>query len=209
MCSHYEAPSIAQLQSVFGTSPEVPYQGELWPGSIGPFIRMTSINGASSALKADSGSFGLLPHWAKDKTFARNTFNARSEMVSEKPSFRNAWKKRQYCLIPALAIYEPDWRSGKAIATRIVHRTESLLLIAGIWEVWESESSEQVQSYSMLTIDAESHPVMRHYHRPEKEKRMVAVLSGEQSLEWLNASPEQAERIVEEIKSTHVDLVPA
>ena len=47
-------------------------------------------------------------------------FNAKSETVAENPSFREAWKRALHCIIPADAFLEPDWRSGKAIATRIV-----------------------------------------------------------------------------------------
>ena len=52
-----------------------------------------------------SAFWGQIPSWAKDKSFASGTFNARSETVSEKPSFRNAYKHRR-CLIPATGYYE-------------------------------------------------------------------------------------------------------
>ena len=65
------------------------------------------------------GRFGLIPHWSKDDKISRHTYNARAETVMEKPSFRDAWQKAQDCIISAQAIYEADWRIGKAIATRI------------------------------------------------------------------------------------------
>ena len=37
----------------------------------------------------------LVPAWAKDAKIARSTYNARSETVGEKPSFRDAWKRGQ------------------------------------------------------------------------------------------------------------------
>ena len=63
------------------------------------------------------------------------TVHARSETASVKRSFREAWKKAQHCIIPAVAIYEPDWRTGKAIPTRISRADGRLLGIAGLWEV--------------------------------------------------------------------------
>jgi len=84
--------------------------------------------------EAEVGVFGLLPFWA-DKKLARSTYNARSETASVKRSFREAWKKAQHCIIPAVAIYEPDWRTGKAIPTRISRADGRLLGIAGLWEV--------------------------------------------------------------------------
>lgn len=62
----------------------------------------------------------MIPHWATDANIGRQTYNARSETVASKPSFRDAWRKGQHCTIPADAIFEPDWRSGKAVPARIV-----------------------------------------------------------------------------------------
>ena len=78
------------------------------------------------------GQFGLIPHWATDSTIARHTYNARSETVAIKPSFRDAWKHGQRCIIPAEAFYEPDWRSGKAVPTRIACADGEPMGIAGL-----------------------------------------------------------------------------
>ena len=56
--------------------------------------------------------FGLAPPWVKDLCFARHTYNARSETVASKPSYRSAWRKGQFCLVPMLAFYEPSYASG-------------------------------------------------------------------------------------------------
>jgi putative SOS response-associated peptidase YedK len=83
-------------------------------------------------LQVETGNFGLIPFWAKDDSIAKRTYNARSETVAEKPAFRDAWKKAQHCIIPATAIYEPDWCSGKAVPTRITRTDGELLDIAGL-----------------------------------------------------------------------------
>jgi putative SOS response-associated peptidase YedK len=57
-------------------------------------------------------TFGMLPHWAKP-ALVRSTYNARSETAAEKPSFRNAWKKGQFCIIPADVIFEPHYPSAE------------------------------------------------------------------------------------------------
>ena len=67
-----------------------------------------------------AGSFGFIPFWSLDDKIARKTYNAKSETVHEKPSFRDSRKTSRHCIIPTETIYEPDWRSGKAVATRIV-----------------------------------------------------------------------------------------
>lgn len=196
MCSHYEAPDAAELERAFGVKLVDPVKRELWPGYVGPIIRPS--NGgdagddASPVTEGVAGVFGLLPFWAKDKKLARKTYNARSETVASKPSFREAWKQAHHCIIPARAIYEPDWRSGKAIPTRITRADGELLGIAGLWSRWQSQDGLEVLSYTMLTVNADDHSLMRDYHRPNDEKRMVVILPAGSYRDWLQASVEQS-----------------
>ncbi|TRN45542.1 SOS response-associated peptidase [Pseudomonas syringae] len=140
-----------------------------------------------------TGSFGLIPSWSKDSKIAKRTYNARSETVAEKPSFRHAWRQAQHCIIPAVAIYEPDWRSGKAVATRIARAYGELLGIAGLWEQWRDTSTDQIlHSYTMLTVNADDHDFMKAYHKPRDEKRMVVILPKGSYMDWLTAQPEQS-----------------
>ena len=113
------------------------------------------------------GSFGLIPHWSKNDLIARRTYNARSETVHEKPSYRDAWRKAQHCIIPAEAIYEPDWRSGKSISTRIARADGQPMGIAGLWSEWRNSNGQRIHSFTMLTINADAHPVMRNFHKPD------------------------------------------
>jgi len=118
MCSHYEASTSQQLLDAFCIALEVPTQTDLWPGYLGPLIRqplgIDPDDEAAPEFEVLSGMFGLLPFWAKYTKLARNTYNARSETVATKPSFRAAWREAQYCIIPVVA-----WRSGKAVPTNV------------------------------------------------------------------------------------------
>ncbi|WP_232826099.1 SOS response-associated peptidase family protein [Bordetella trematum] len=60
-----------------------------------------------------------------------STFNARDDRVANAFTFRNAWRRAQHCIIPADAIFEPDWRSGKAVATRFTWADGAPLGVAG------------------------------------------------------------------------------
>uniref|UniRef100_UPI003752E0FA SOS response-associated peptidase n=1 Tax=Undibacterium sp. TaxID=1914977 RepID=UPI003752E0FA len=133
--------------------------------------------------------FGLVPHWAKEATFGRRTYNARSETVHEKPTFRDAWRKGQHCIVPAAAIYEPDWRSGKANATRIQRTDGKPMGIAGLWADCTLPSGEKINSFTMLTLNADDHPFMRNFHKPDDEKRIVAILPEDSYDDWLQAKP--------------------
>ena len=134
------------------------------------------------------GSFGLIPHWSKDDKIARHTYNARSETVAEKPSFRDAWKRGQHCIIPVQSFFEPDWRSGKAVPTRITLTNSEPMGLAGLWAQWRSPAGETEHSFTMLTINADEHPFMRNFHKPQDEKRSVVILPPERYDEWLQAS---------------------
>jgi putative SOS response-associated peptidase YedK len=141
--------------------------------------------------------FGLIPSWAKDEEFGRKTYNARSETVNEKPSYKHAWSKRHYALALAEAFYEPCYESGKAVRTKIQQVNREPMAIASIWDTWtEPETGELIVSFSMLTIEAGKHPVMNHCHKPEDEKRTVVPLRPELFNDWLNATPETAQEIL-------------
>lgn len=187
MCSHYEAPDATRFEQAFGIPGPADAQLELWPGYTGPFVRLEE-----GETLASTGIFGLLPHWAKDATLARRTYNARSETAASKPSFRSAWREARHCIIPAVAIYEPDWRSGKPVPTRITRSDGGLLLVAGLWERWRDSSGESVHSFSMLTVNADEHPLMNQFHRPDKEKRMVVILPSGSAQDWLKASANES-----------------
>jgi len=192
MCSHYQGIKEAERhERRFGVPPpKGPGKHDLWPGYLGSFIRLHRHAGvgdeARPAHEALNGLFGLVPHWATDTMLTKHTYNARSETVAEKPSFRDAWHRDQHCIIPADAIFEPDWRSGKAIATRIAHADGEPLGIAGLWSCWKSPQGV-VYSYTMLTIHADTHPLMRQFHKPADEKRMVVILQPHQYADWLAA----------------------
>ncbi|HHH9441333.1 TPA: SOS response-associated peptidase [Pseudomonas aeruginosa] len=195
MCSHYEAPSSDRILAGYGVAPAQDFMLDLWPCNEGPFLRRRppeSVDDGDSEIEALIGQFGLLPFWAKDRTLGRSTYNARSETASTKNSFRAAWRKAQHCVIPAAAFYEPDWRSGKAVPTRITRTDGGVMSLAGLWEEWSSPEGRLHYSYSMLTINADDHPLMRNFHKPNDERRSVVILPAGVIQDWLRATPEQS-----------------
>ena len=194
MCSHYQGiKERERYVREFGVAPPDDLgKYDVWPGYAASFIRRHPHadvgDEAVPEREALSGIFGLIPHWATDTKITRSTYNARSETAASKPSFRDAWQKARHCIIPADAIYEPDWRSGKAIATRIARSDGQPMGIAGLWSAWTSPQGQQVHSYSMLTINATEHALMRDFHKPADEKRMVVILPESNYAAWLSAA---------------------
>ena len=163
---------------------------DVWPGYPATFIRKASKgnlhNGTSIQREVLTGLFGLVPHWSTDTLIGRKTYNARTETVASKPSFRDTWRYAQHCIIPADAFFEPDWRSGKAVPSRISTSNNEPLGIAGLWSEWKSPKGA-IFSFTMLTINADEHPLMCQFHKPVDEKRMVVILPPDRYDDWLNA----------------------
>lgn len=97
-------------------------------------------------------TWGLVPSWAKDPSIGSRMINARSETVSEKPSFRAAFKRRR-CLVVADGFYE--WQrqgQGKPKQPYYFHlKNQRPFGFAGLWEHWSSPDGSEIQSCTILT----------------------------------------------------------
>jgi putative SOS response-associated peptidase YedK len=96
--------------------------------------------------------WGLIPSWAKDASIARKLINARSETLAEKPSFRNAYKKRR-CLIIADGFYE-SLKEGKK-KTSFFFRLKSgrPFGFAGLYETWVSPEGQSIHTCTIITTE--------------------------------------------------------
>jgi putative SOS response-associated peptidase YedK len=197
MCSNFEPITrnqAAWVKTHFGCDlPAEDWRPEAYPTYPAPFIYLDE-----GKPRCELAQFGLVPHWAEDKKkFGLRTYNARSETVQEKPSYRNAWKERRFGLVLVNSFYEPSWETGKAIRWRIKRADNQPSAIASIWErIIDKSTGEILFSFSMLTINATGHEVMKHFHKPEDEKRSVVVLNDNEYLPWLNANNTQARAIL-------------
>lgn len=183
------------VKSHFGLDLPMTSAHDVFPTYPGPII-IKSHN--TDRVAIGLARFGLLPSWAKEETFGRKTYNARVETVAEKPSYKHAWVKRHYALALADTFYEPCYESGKAVRTAIQQANQEPMAIASIWDTWtEPDTGELIVSFSMLTINASNHPIMRRMHKPEDEKRTVVPLRPELFQSWLNATPDEARAILQ------------
>lgn len=202
MCSHYQSLKKADyLRRRFPhiKLPDEEWKWDMWPRYLGLLIRrppeLESGDEAVPPLEAVVGRWGLVSGMTRSDGLAKalklGTFNARSETAARSYTFSNAWMKGQRCLIPAEYFFEPDWRSGKAVATKFVRADGEPMMIAGLWDRYRDASGSWQESYTMLTINADQHPLLRDYHRPGDEKRMVVILPEGAYEAWLNAVADQ------------------
>jgi len=181
------------VKSTFGVPLPSDYRSETYPGYLAPIVLKGRKSGKTACGVA---RFGLIPAWAKDEKIGRHTYNARTETVSSKPSFRSAWAKGQFALVLVEAFFEPNYETGKAVRWRIEAADQIPFAIAALWDRWISPKGESVVSFTMLTINADTHPVMRQFHRPADEKRTPVVISKENYDAWLSSETVEAAKFL-------------
>ena len=132
--------------------------------------------------------WGLIPHWAKEATVGTKLNNARAETLSEKPSFRDAFRKRR-CLIPASGFYE--WQStenGKQ-PHFISLKSGEPMAMAGLWESWKAPDGSILRSACVITTAPNE--LMAPIH-----DRMPVIVAPEHWARWLTATAEDVEMLL-------------
>lgn len=132
--------------------------------------------------------WGLLPHWAKDQRLAAKLNNARAEGMADKPSFRQAVRRRR-CLVPASGFYEwqatPSGKQPWYINPRNAQGDEPLFAFAGLFEAWRPSAAagdaEWLLSCCILTTAANT--LMAPIH-----DRMPVIIPREHWAQWLERS---------------------
>ncbi len=191
MSTQYECLKSPDLYAeAFGIAPPDALLGkEVWPRQPGFFIRKAQLS------ELAQGQFGLVPTWVKSASDAklRSTKLAvtRYETMSTATATRDVWLKGQRCIIPMQAFLEDDWRSGKAVPTRIARVDGQPMGVAGLWERW-TQGDQEIVSFTLLTVNANSHALMNRYGQNGNEKRMPAILNEGAYAAWLNAPIDKA-----------------
>ena len=216
MCTNYEPFIDPTFRELFGaTLPDLTFKPETFPGYEAPVVRniIRKHDNAPLGRECVAARFGLIPTWSSAEDVAKPrlkfaTHNARVETVGQLPSFKHAWKHAQFCLIPVHHFYEPCWETGKAVRWKIWLANDQPFVLAGIWERWKRDDLI-VESFTMLTVNADEHAVMKHMHRPGDEKRMPVILNADDYDRWLNANPEEALRMCQTYSAELMNSVAA
>jgi len=128
--------------------------------------------------------WGLVPPWAGDLGAGTRMINARSEGVESKRAFRAAFRERR-CLVPATGFYEWKGAPGRKQPYAITVAGRELFAFAGLWESWQPRGGEPIQTFTILTTDANEAVASVH-------DRMPVILAREDDEAWLRGSPEDA-----------------
>jgi putative SOS response-associated peptidase YedK len=148
--------------------------------------------------------WGLIPSWADDPAIGNRLINARSETAADKPSFRAAFKQRR-CLVPVDGFYE--WKATPRIKTKqpylIRLKDGKPFALAGLWEAWTAPDGELVESFTILTTDANE--MMRPIH-----DRMPVILAPEDYDRWLDkaTTPEEVQALLRQYPAEGMESFP-
>ena len=131
--------------------------------------------------------WGLIPKWVKNikkaNEIRKMTYNAKSETIKEKPSFKNSIKDRK-CLIIADGFYEWQSTSTGKICHYVTLPEKEIFTFAGIWSDWlDNTTGELIKSVSIITQPA--NPMMAKIHNIKK--RQPIILLQENQNKWFNS----------------------
>lgn len=182
------------------------------PYGTGVFIRPAAAAASAGGFERVAGQWGMIrPGAAERRAPPRQaraflTNNARSETVATKETYRAAWARGQRCLIPAWAFDEPCYETGPKSVWWSFRRADGQpWAIAGLWSEWvDPRTGEVVASYTMLTVNADQHPLMRRMHKPDpdlpasaQDKRSVVPLDPAAWRAWLTGDQETARALLQ------------
>ena len=133
----------------------------------------------------DVMSWGLIPSWSKDKTRAASMINARSETLTEKPSFRNLVSEHR-CILPIQGFYEwqnlaSETKKPKKQAHYITRVDEQPMTLAGLWTIWKQPDSSLLRTCTIITTEANE--ILSPIHH-----RMPVILERDSVDIWLGES---------------------
>jgi len=146
--------------------------------NIAPTQEVLTVTNDGSENRPELMRWGLVPSWAKDPKIGNRMINARSETLTEKPSFRTAFERRR-CLIPADGFYE--WkREGKAKKPMLITANPGgLFAFAGLWETWKQPDDCWLLTCAIITTSANEFMTSIH-------DRMPVILPRESEALWLD-----------------------
>ncbi len=139
----------------------------------------------------------LIPYWLKGELPKFSTANCRSEddktfseSVAKKPTFRNAWKRDQRCLVPFSWFYEWDQRTKPKQPWRILPANDPFLVMAGLWDNSPLPNGEIVESFTIVTTGPNRLLADIGHHRSP------VMLNSAGWVHWLKGSKTDAETLI-------------
>ena len=163
-----------------------------------PTVNIHTVVSAQGTRHLKAMRWGFVPHWYQTMTDGPLLINARSETLAEKPAFREACRQRR-CLIPADGFYEWSRTSrDKPIPYRVTRSDRQPMVMAGIWQDWES-AGNRITTCAIVTTDANAAMAKIHH-------RLPVILAPEHWPLWLGEAGIGAAKVMQPVASEVLDL---
>jgi putative SOS response-associated peptidase YedK len=181
MCGRYSlATGVDVLKGLFGIGGEAPALAPRWNvAPTQPVAVVVVTNERDRTLR--TMRWGLVPSWAKDPSIGNRMINARAETLAEKPSFRDALRRRR-CIVVADGFYEWKKEGTRKRPLWIRPRGGGVLAFAGLWDTWRSPDGEVLDTCTIVTTRANG--TMAPFH-----ERMPVILPPAAWDRWLDPAP--------------------
>lgn len=142
--------------------------------------------------------WGLIPSWAKDLSIGSNMINARSESLLDKTSYQNLINQNR-CIIFSDGYYEWKNTNGNKQPYYITSPDKKTLAMAGLWTEWQSNNSEIIYSFTIITTKAQSNLSMIH-------NRMPVILEENNIEKWISCKENSVSSAQKLLLVTNIDL---
>ena len=187
MCGLYSfRKSPEETRALFGylDEPDFPPRAHVAPGQPIAIVRTEEGKRRFALVR-----WGFVPSWAKEFRAGKPLINARGETVMEKPTFRNAMRRRR-CLVPADGYYE--WSGevpGRKTCYFVQRKDEAPFAFGGLWEAWMGADGSEIETATLMTIAPNRELSAIH-------DRMPVIIKPEDFETWLTGDPEEAARLI-------------
>ena len=187
MCGRYYRRSDKQRIAEAYRLGEIPFDLVLpdWdfnvaPTTFQPVIRHSRDTGQRELILM---RWGLVPYFTKQLSDVKgiSTINAKAEGIERSPTWRVPFLRRR-CLVPADGFYEwrrLDEKTRQPYAIRM--QNDAPFAFAGLWDAWRAPDGTWLQSYSIVTTDANELLPSSRIH-----DRMPVILNPTNYDRWLD-----------------------
>jgi len=186
MCGrYYLAAAAAEIKKRLrvDTVPELVPRYNIAPGQISPIVIARDKDRSVHLAR-----WGLVPSWSRDLSLSAGMIIAPAETLEEKPAYQRAFQT-QRCLVPANGFYEWQTKGANKHPYKMALRSGALFAFAGLWERWAPETGEPVETFAIITTQANK--LVR-----EVIERMPVIVAPADHQRWLTAPPNTAKRLL-------------
>ncbi len=187
MCGRYILAQQAKAEKAFGVKRL--RWNDMLSYNVPPSTQCPVVRTSDGEREGVMMRWGLVPFFLKGENPKFATMNARVETMETSPAFRDAWKRGQRCIVPAVGFYEwqvlPD---GRKQPWFIGLKDQEVMGMAALWERSVKSDGTVIESFAIITVPA--HEFMANIHNAKQ--RMPAILRAEDIGAWLEGTPQQA-----------------